>query len=226
MYLLGSSLWGNKIDFTARSCSVWQLNNNVIIPPLEELSVCVNLMKKIITSEWTAFDYKGPGQQHVELGLAGDGGNLKAYLFGEEWIVAYDLPKDKWHTVCLTWSSHTRLFQMIVNEAIFEIHLNETSPRFLAANGTLTLGVSHSFVGGAIDFETGRNFLGEMSLFRMWGVQLSPQQLDACKCVDGNIMTWRMQDWDYLKCLPIQDDSLKCGERNCKKNLLYDVMRY
>ncbi|CAM4613824.1 unnamed protein product [Leuciscus chuanchicus] len=221
----GSNLWGNKIDFTARPC-VWQLNNNVIIPPLEELSVCVNLMKKIITPEWTAFDYKGPGQQHVELGLAGDGGNLKAYLFGEEWIVAYDLPKHKWHTVCLTWSSHTRRFQIIVNETIFEIHLNETSPRFLAANGTLTLGVSHSFVGGAIDFETGKNFLGEMSLFRMWGVQLSPLQLDACKCVDGNIMTWRMQDWDYLKCPPIQDDSLKCESSKYKIQMNTSIMQY
>ncbi|KAK7138087.1 hypothetical protein R3I94_013655 [Phoxinus phoxinus] len=210
----GSSLWGNKIAFTTKSC-VWQLNN-VIIPPLEELSVCVNLMKKIVTSEWTAFDYKGPGQQHVELGLAGDGGNLKAYLFGEEWKVAYDLRKDTWHTVCLTWSSHTRLFQMIVNKAIFKIHLKETSPRFLAANGTLTLGVSHSFVGGSIDFETGKNFLGDMSLFRMWGEQLSPLQLDACKCVDGNIMTWRTQDWDYPKCPPIQDDSLKCESSKYK----------
>ncbi|XP_077092321.1 adhesion G protein-coupled receptor G4a [Siphateles boraxobius] len=210
----GSSLWGNKMAFTTRSC-VWQLYNNVIIPPLEELSVCVDLMKKIISPEWTAFDYKGPGQQHVELGLAGDGGNLKAYLFGEEWIVAYDLPTYKWHTVCLTWSSHTRLFQIIVNKPIFEIHLNETSPRFLAANGTLTLGMSHSFVGGAIDFETGKNFLGDMSLFRMWGVQLSPMQLDANKCVDGNIITWRTQDWDYLKCPPTQD-GLKCESSKYK----------
>lgn len=194
---------------------VWQLNKNVIIPPLEELSVCVNLMKKYITYEWTAFDYKGPGQQHMELGLAGNGGNLKASLFGKEWIVAYDLHINNWYTVCLTWSSHTRLFQMIVNQAIFEFHLNETSPRFLAANGTLTLGVSHSFVGGAIVFETGKNFLGDMSLFRMWGVQLSPLQLDEFKCVDGNIMTWRTQDWDNQKCPAIEDNSLKCGERNC-----------
>ncbi|XP_067312692.1 adhesion G-protein coupled receptor G6 isoform X2 [Pseudorasbora parva] len=209
----GSSLWGKKISFANRC--VWQLNKNVIIPPLEELSVCVNIMK-IITSEWTVFDYKSPGQQHVELGLVGNRGNLKASLFGKEWIAPYDLPNKKWHTVCLTWSSHTRLFQMIVNKAIFNFHLNETSPRFLAANGTLTLGVSHSFVGGAIDFETGKEFLGDMSLFRMWGVQLSPLELDACKCVDGNIITWRTQDWDYRKCPTIQDDSLKCESSKYK----------
>lgn len=193
---------------------VSQLSKNVIIPPLEELSVCVNLNKKISTSEWTAFDYKGPGQQHVELGLAGNGGNLKASLFGKEWIVAYDLHINNWHTVCLTWSSHTRLFQVNVNEDIFKYNLNETSPRFLAANGTLTLGVSHSFVGGDIVFETGKNFLGYMSLFRMWGVQMSPLQLEARKCVDGNIATWRTQDWDYPKC-SLEDDNLTCGERNC-----------
>lgn len=171
-------------------------------------------MRVLTTSEWTAFDYKGPGQQHVELGLAGNGGNLKASIFGKEWTVAYDLAKNMWHTICLTWSSHTRFFQVIVNNSSFEFPLNETSPRHLAANGTLSLGVSHSFVGGNIVFETGKNFLGDMSLFRMWKEQMSALQLAKFRCVDGNIVTWRTQDWDYQKCPPLPDNSLKCGERN------------
>lgn len=200
-----------KTAFT-RPC-VWQLNKTAIIPPLEELSVCVNLMRTISNSEWTAFDYKGPGQQYMEFGLAGNMGNVIASLFGEKWTVAYDMPIKMWHTVCLTWSSHNRLFHVIINEAVFEFPLNENSPKYLAANGTLSLGVSHNFVGGSIDFETGKNFLGYMSLFRMWGVQMNPQQLDAHRCVDGNIVTWREQDWDYQKCPPIPDDNFLCGEK-------------
>ncbi len=201
-----------KKAFTIRSC-VWQLNKRVIIPPLEELSVCINLKRNLITSEWTVFDYKGPGQQHTELGLAGNMGNVIASLFGEEWTVSYDMPVKMWHTVCLTWSSHNRLFQVIINKDIFEFNLNETSPKSLAANGTLSLGVSHNSVGGSIDFETGKDFQGDMSLFRMWGVQMSPQQLEAHRCVDGNIVTWREQDWDYQKCPPIPDDNFICGEK-------------
>ncbi len=207
-----------KKAFTTRSC-VWQLNKCVIIPPLEELSVCINLKRSLSTPEWTAFDYKGPGQQHKELGLDGNMGNLIASLFGEEWTVAYDMPVKMWHTVCLTWSSHNRLFRVIINKDIFEFHLNETSPRFLAANGTLSLGVSHNFVGGSIVFETGKNFMGDMSLFRMWGEQMSPQQLDAHRCVDGNIVTWREQDWDYQKCPPILDDNFICGEKYRRMNV-------
>lgn len=170
-------------------------------------------MRKISTSKWTAFDYKGSGQHHIELGLAGNMGNVIASLFGEEWKVAYDIPLNTWHTVCLTWSSHIRLFQVIINEKVFEFHLNETSPRFLAANGTLSLGVSHNVVGDTIDYETGKNFLGDMALFRMWGVQWSPQQLNACRCADGNIVTWREQDWDYQTCPPKQEDNFMCGEK-------------
>lgn len=198
------------MNFLSGSC-FWQLNKNCIIPPLEELSVCVDLRRNISTSEWTAFDYKGPGGQHVELGLAGIGGNLKASIFGQEWIVAYDLPLNTWHTICLTWSSHARLFQVIVDGSNHTFHLNETFPRFLATKGTLTLGVSHRFVGGVIDFETGKNLLGYLYLFRMWGEQLSAQQLEAWKCVDGNIVMWREQDWKYRGCQPIPDASLKCG---------------
>nr|XP_021336868.1 adhesion G-protein coupled receptor G4 isoform X1 [Danio rerio] len=214
-FIYAESLWGTKKAFTIRSC-IWQLNENVIIPPLEELSVCVNLMRVLTTSEWTAFDYKGPGQQHVELGLAGNGGNLKASIFGKEWTVAYDLAKNNWHVVCLTWSSHTRLFQVIVNNRSFEFPLNETSPRYLAANGTLSLGVSHSFVGGNIVFETGKNFLGDMSLFRIWKEQMSALQLAEFRCVDGNIVTWRTQDWDYQKCPSLPDNSLKCESSKYK----------
>ncbi|XP_058654941.1 uncharacterized protein adgrg4a [Onychostoma macrolepis] len=210
----GSSLWGMKKAFT-RSC-VWQLNKRAIIPPLEELSLCINLKRNISTSEWTAFDYKGPGQKHMELGLAGNMGNVIASLFGKEWTVAYDMPLKMWHTVCLTWSSHNRLFQVIINKDIFGFHLNETSPRYLAAYGTLSLGVSHDFVGGSIVFETGKNFMGDMSLFRMWGAQMSPQQLDAHRCVDGNIVTWRAQDWDYQKCPPIPDDNFICESSKYK----------
>ncbi|XP_016101205.1 adhesion G-protein coupled receptor G2-like [Sinocyclocheilus grahami] len=98
--------------------------------------------------------------------------------------------------------------------------------RFLVGNGTLTLGVSHNFVGGSIDFETGKNFLGDISLFRMWGVQMSPLQLEACRCVDGNIVTWREQDWDYQKCPPIEDDNFMCESSKYKIQMNTAITQY
>ncbi|KAG5853071.1 hypothetical protein ANANG_G00069230 [Anguilla anguilla] len=56
--------------------------------------------------------------------------------------------------------------------SVLEARLNETAPGqpcCPAANGTLTLGASHGFANGQVVVETGSNFLGEMSLFRMWG---------------------------------------------------------
>ncbi|XP_016423388.1 adhesion G-protein coupled receptor G2-like [Sinocyclocheilus rhinocerous] len=73
---------------------------------------------------------------------------------------------------------------------------------------------------------TGKNFLGDISLFRMWGVQMSPLQLEACRCVDGNIVTWREQDWDYQKCPPIEDDNFMCESSKYKIQMNTAITQY
>ncbi|KAL7863234.1 hypothetical protein SRHO_G00122180 [Serrasalmus rhombeus] len=217
------SLWGQKVAFLGRSC-YWQLSKTCTVPPLEELSVCVDLWRQITTSAWTAFVYKKPGELGIELGLAGKGGNLKAWLFGNEWTVAYDLPLQNWHTVCLTWSNHARRFQLIVNGSVgLSSKLNDLAPSTLVPNGTLTLGVSHSFVGGVMNFETGTNFMGEITMFRMWQQELNPQQLAEWKCVSGNVVTWSKNDWEYQGCSPITDNRLKCEWSKYRINMKLSI---
>lgn len=199
------------------------------MPSLEELSVCVDLRRRISTGAWTAFVYNKPGGHKVELGLAGLGGNLKAWLFGEEWMIAHSLPLQSWHTVCLTWSNHNRKFQMIINGTVyFNFKVNDLMPSSLAPNGTLTLGISHRIVGGVMDYETGTNFIGEMTLFRMWGLVLTPHKLKDLKCISGNIIAWSQHNWEYHICPPIPDHRLKFGETNLQiftpEALLYTTM--
>ncbi|XP_053538336.1 adhesion G-protein coupled receptor G4 [Ictalurus punctatus] len=205
------SLWGKKVDFQGFGSCHWQLSKTFSMPSLEELSVCVDLRAWIRTASWTAFVYNKPGGHKIELGLAGIRGNLTAWLFGEEWIIAKDLPFQSWHTVCLTWSNRNREFQMIINGTVYlNSKVDYLMPSSLAPNGTLTLGVSHRIIGGVMDFETGTNFIGEMTLFRMWGIVLTPQQLIDLKCISGNVATWSMNNWEYHSCPPTTDHKLKC----------------
>ncbi|KAB5571259.1 hypothetical protein PHYPO_G00222960 [Pangasianodon hypophthalmus] len=215
-YLLSSasahpSLWGKKVGFTGVGSCHWQLSKTFSMPSLEELSVCVDLWQWIPTSYWTAFVYNKPGGQKIELGLAGVGGNLKAWLFGEEWMIVYYLLPQSWYTVCLTWSNHNRILRLIINGKVYlKSKVNDLMPSSLAPNGTLTLGESHRIIGGVMDFETGTNFIGEVTLFRVWGFVLTPQQLTDLKCISGNIATWSMNNWEYHSCSPITDHRLKC----------------
>ncbi|XP_076877322.1 adhesion G protein-coupled receptor G4a isoform X3 [Brachyhypopomus gauderio] len=221
--LANPSLWGKKATFLRFPC-YWQLSGNCTVPPLEELSVCADIWRQIQTSDWTAFVYKTPGEQRAELGLAGAGGNLKAWLFGREWVVAYDLPLLKWHTVCLTWSGHSRRFQLLVNGTVrLSSLLNDTFPTRLTPGGVMTLGVSHSFVGGVLVFESGTNLIGEITLFRMWAQELSAQQLAEGPCVSGDIVTWTTQDWESVGCPAVTDDRLTCEWSKYKINMKLSV---
>ncbi|CAB1325367.1 unnamed protein product, partial [Coregonus sp. 'balchen'] len=205
------SLWGKKAVFLGRPC-VWQLGKECVMPPLEELSVCVHLRRKIATAEWTGFVYKAPGERQVELGLAGRGGLLVAWLFGQEWSVPEDLPLERWHNVCLTWSINPERLRLYINgSSRLDAHVNASLPRRLAHNGTLTLGVSHNIVDGVMEFEDGKNFLGDISLFRMWGREQTAEELRAHSCADGNVVSWDTRDWDYQTCLLEDDFSLQCA---------------
>ena len=205
------SLWGKKAVFLGRPC-VWQLGKECVMPLLEELSVCVHLCRKIATPEWTGFVYKAPGNRQVELGLAGRGGLLVAWLFGQEWSVPEALPLEPWQNVCLTWSSDSERLRLYINgSSRLDAHVNASLSRQLAHNGTLTRGVSHNIVDGVMEFEDGKNFLGDISLFRIWGQEQTAEEVMAHSCADGNVVSWDTRDWDYQSCLPEDDTSLQCG---------------
>lgn len=205
------------MNFLGVNFCQWQLSKTFSMPSLEELSVCVNLKRGISTASWTAFMYNKPGGHKTELGLAGTGGNLKVWLFGEEWMIAHNLPLHSWHTVCVTWSNHNRKIQLIINGTVYlDSKVNDSMSSSLAPNGTLTLGEAHRVVGGVMDIETGTNFIGEITLFRMWEMVLTPQQLIELKCISGNVVSWSLNNWEYQRCPPITDHSQKCGEKNLK----------
>lgn len=62
-------------------------------------------IQQLRESPWTAFMYRHPDAQYVELGLGGKSGNLVVWLFGTEWTTSkVQLQPSKWHSVCLCWS--------------------------------------------------------------------------------------------------------------------------
>ncbi|KAJ8407194.1 hypothetical protein AAFF_G00288700 [Aldrovandia affinis] len=214
----GLSLWGKKAMLTEPHCReapYWQLAEGCSVPALEELSVCVALSQKFTSPQWTAFAYKQQGGAQVELGLGGATGELLAWLFGEEWSAPIALPLLDWHTVCLTWSGRSRELRLYVNgSVILNTRVNETTPGqpcCLAPNGTLTLGASHGFINRDIAMEMGSNFLGEVSMFRMWGREREPQQLANFSCPEGDVIRWDGRDWDTHGCPPQLDSNLQCA---------------
>ncbi|KAL2077187.1 hypothetical protein ACEWY4_026691 [Coilia grayii] len=203
-----SSFWGKKATLVRPPCH-WQLSNQCVVPELEELSVCVTIQREIHTSEWTAFDYKQRGQIKTELGLVGSERQLTVWLFKVEHKVnlTESLTLHHWHTFCLTWSAKFKQLRLYVNASrLAEI---PTDGSRLAGNGMLTLGVSHSMLGGVMDYETGKELMGNATLFRMWGRELGEDELTDLRCVDGDVVSWTKRHWD-LDCQPVPDSSLIC----------------
>ncbi|TSS60357.1 Adhesion G-protein coupled receptor G4 [Bagarius yarrelli] len=125
-----------KLDFLGLGSCHWKLSKTFFMPSLEELSVCVDLKRRIPTSEWTAFVYNKQGGHKIELGLGGIGGNLRAWLFGSEWMIAHDLPLLSWHTICLTWSNLNRNIQLIINGTVY---LNSKLQQTLGGSHKMTV---------------------------------------------------------------------------------------
>lgn len=204
---------------------MWQLQPDVI-PALKELSVCV-LLRRSHDTDWTAFVYKGPGGQHIELGLGGTGTQLLVWLFGVESSLDSELQMNEWYSVCLTWSGKAQRLRIYVNgtrqnEASVNTHKH---PRHLAPNGTLTLGVSHYVdASGVVVPVDGTDLLGEIGLFRIWAREWSEEDLRRQSCTDGDVVRWDLQQWKH-NCAPEPDDRLQCGMwplsvgcRNCPSN--------
>ncbi|XP_076005388.1 adhesion G protein-coupled receptor G4a [Genypterus blacodes] len=206
------SLWGKKLVFTARPC-MWQLQPDVAVPDLQELSVCL-LLQRHFTSDWTGFAYKAPGGGHIELGLGGKQSQLVAWLFGEQWQLDKDLTLYEWHSVCLTWSGPGQRLRLYLNGTNhLEASLNSSQTRHLAPNGTLTLGVSHNVdPSGELKPESQTNLLGEIGLFRMWAGERSGGELGRQGCADGDVVSWDLRQWRHT-CPPVPDESLRCAGR-------------
>lgn len=208
------SLWGKKVDFLLTQCRFWRLSPALLIPELEEFTLCVDLRSKISTQDWTVFMYKRHGDTQPELGLSGMGGMLRVWLFGIERPAYVTLPEDNWHSVCMAWFGRQHGLHLYVNGVkVFGTYgSSRDTTRRLAPNGTLSLGTSHGFTNGDMVPEDGTGFLGSVSVFRMWGRGMEPQQLSALRCAEGDIVRWNALDWDTKECHAVSDPSLPCGK--------------
>ncbi|KAM6923548.1 uncharacterized protein FYW49_006011 [Xenentodon cancila] len=205
----GTSLWGKKVQFNGSPC-MWRLHPEVVVPALNELSVCMLLKRRLLT-EWTGFVYKAPQENHIELGLAATSARLTVWLFGQEWQLLKALKLNEWHSICLTWSGKARRLRVYINENIqLEVSMHAALPQQLARNGTLTLEQSH-YVGadGNVWPESGNNLHGEIGLFRMWGKEWSAVEMRWLGCVDGDVVSWDLRQWKH-DCPLTPDDSLNC----------------
>ncbi|XP_056295587.1 adhesion G-protein coupled receptor G4 isoform X2 [Pseudoliparis swirei] len=213
-----TSLWGKKLLFWGRPC-IWQLQPEVVVPALQELSACM-LLRHTHALDWTGFDYKAPGKAHIELGLGGTGTHLSVWLFGEMHSVKRDLKLLEWYTVCVTWSGRAHMLRIYINgTSKYETSVKPILPQQLASHGTLTLGVSHYTINnGEVQPQTGKDLLGEIGLFRMWAREWSAEELKRQSCAEGDVLRWDLRQWKH-NCRLEPDNNLHCAWSLYKINM-------
>lgn len=199
------------MEFKGPEC-LWQLNPEVRVPALTELSVCI-LLRRTLSTEWTGFLYRATNKNQ-KLGLGGNSALLKIWLFEKQYMIHQELRAKEWHSICLTWSAKNQKLTVYLNgTTLKELTLHsEDAHQQLAQNGTLTLGVSHIVQpSGEVKPESASNLLGEIALFRMWGKEWSAEELSSLGCADGDVVSWDLKEWKY-DCPPVPNDDLYCGE--------------
>ncbi|XP_061559201.1 adhesion G-protein coupled receptor G4 [Phycodurus eques] len=230
------SLWGNVAQFTV-GCRYWRLEPHVFIPALDQLTACLHVnFKSKASAPWTAFMYRHPEIRCASLGLGGQEDALVVWLFGTKWTTApVGLAPTEWHSLCLTWSHNKDRPMLYVNGTLTELTAIEdsitSSPSStpyckLAPNGTLTLGAAHHLVDGAVRIHPTGDFLGSLSLFRLWGRQRSSQEVSTRQCTEGDVVHWRRQQWDTHVCAPIPDATLTCEWSIYTASLKFNILRY
>ncbi|XP_072289356.1 uncharacterized protein [Eucyclogobius newberryi] len=217
-----SSLWGKRLEFHSSQC-LWQLSPDTVVPALEELSICLQLKCNLLT-KWTAFVYKAPESEHIELGLQGNGDLLTLWLFGTETNVKKRLNCNEWHSLCTTWSGKQKKMQLYIN-GTKETTIDNTTLSHLASNGTLTLGRSHFVTGKTMHPENGNSLIGDISQFRIWSRLWSKEELKRQECIDADVISWDQRHWK-TDCPPPTDHSLKCewSRYKVKLNVQYQYI--
>lgn len=211
--LIGESLWGKKVDFMRFGCTHWELARP--ISALQHFSICVDFQRSISTPQWTVFMYSHPGQAIGEIVLKGYEKYLHLSLFGKVWKSKFSIQLNVWYSACIIWSQFALSPQLYINGNSVEIQYSEkvhltASRRNILGGGHFTLGASHFIDKSEIYLETGTDFQGSITLFRMWDQTLPASQLGHC--VDGNMVRWVSNDWITHGCAPIEDTSFQCGE--------------
>ncbi|XP_014106864.1 PREDICTED: adhesion G-protein coupled receptor G2 isoform X2 [Pseudopodoces humilis] len=188
----------------------WSMSSRISLHPLREFLVCVHLKLYSSNSPWTAYVYAEKilhtnlSANKYDLGLTGDHGKLKIWLFGKQINTAVRLRKNTWNQICIQWKSDNEEMKVFIN-GTEKLHKKLNGKVNLPGKGQLLLGCS-KLQGTAAS--PGQGMTGELYLFRMWDKANITQSKD---CQDSGVIRWRKEDWTYNTTVE-EDNSLQCVE--------------
>ncbi|XP_065597430.1 adhesion G-protein coupled receptor G2 [Cyrtonyx montezumae] len=198
-----------KAVFKTECEDPWIMSPRISLLSLKEFTVCVHLKLNSSSSPWTAYVYNqetinsNPSANKHDLGLAGDHGNLRIWLFGNQInMTVMMLQENIWHQICTQWKSEDKEVKLFINgRKRGNKKLNEKMS--LPGKGQFLLGCS-KLPGTAMS--PNRGMTGELYMFRMW----DKANINLAKhCRDGSIVRWRKEDWMFNKTIE-EDNSLPC----------------
>ncbi|XP_009876340.1 PREDICTED: G-protein coupled receptor 64 [Apaloderma vittatum] len=188
----------------------WIMSPRISLRPLKEFIVCVHLKLYSSNSTWTVYVYNqetlhtNVSANRYELGLTGDHGKLRVWLFGNQINTTVRLHENTWNHICIQWKNEDAEMKIFINGTK---KVNEKLPRkvILPGKGQFLLGCS-KLPGTATSPNQGMT--GELYMFRMWDKANIKQSQD---CEDTGVIRWRKEDWEYNKTIE-EDGSLPCVE--------------
>ncbi|KAM6310407.1 adhesion G-protein coupled receptor G2 [Aegotheles albertisi] len=188
----------------------WIMSPRISLHPLKEFIVCVQLKLYSSNSSWTAYVYSQEtfhsnlSANKYDLGLTGDHGKLRIWLFGNQINTTARLHENTWNQICIQWKSEDEEMKLFING---KKKVNKKLPGKvnLPGKGQFVLGCS-KLQSTAVSPNLGMT--GELYMFRMWDKANIKQSRD---CEDDGVIGWRKEDWVYNKTVE-EDNSLPCVE--------------
>ncbi|XP_077028745.1 adhesion G-protein coupled receptor G2 isoform X2 [Agelaius phoeniceus] len=187
----------------------WRMSPRISLHSLREFLVCVHLKLYSSNNPWTAYVYAEKtlhtnlSANKFDLGLTGDHGKLKIWLFRKQISTSIRLRKNTWNQICIQWKSDNEELKVFINGSE-KLHKELNGKDSLPAKGEFLLGCSKLQGTGAAPRQ---GMTGELYLFRMWDKANITQSKD---CQDSGVIRWRKEDWIYNT--TVEDNSLQCVE--------------
>ncbi|XP_064330688.1 adhesion G-protein coupled receptor G2 [Phalacrocorax carbo] len=200
-----------KAVFKSACEDPWIMSPRISVRPLKEFIVCVYLKLYSSDSPWTAYVYNQEtphtnlSANKYDLGLTGDHGKLRIWLFGNQINTTARLQENIWNQICIQWKSADEEMKVFIN-GTKKVNKKLTGKVNFPGKGQFLLGCSK--LPGATATSPNLGMTGELYMFRMWDKANIKQSLD---CEDSGVIRWRKEDWDYNKTVE-EDSSLPCGE--------------
>ncbi|XP_009951452.1 PREDICTED: G-protein coupled receptor 64-like, partial [Leptosomus discolor] len=187
----------------------WVMSPRISLHPLKEFIVCVHLKLYSSDSPWTAYvysqetPYTNLSANKYDLGLTGDHGELRIWLFGNQINTTVRVHENTWNQICIQWKSEDEEMKVFIN-ATKEVNKKLTGKANFPGKGKFLLGCS-KLPGTTTSSDVGMT--GELYMFRMWD-KANVHQSESCK--DNGVIRWRKEDWVYNTTVE-EDNSLLCA---------------